>query len=226
MNGNRAKCRGFTVIELMMGMTITTLVVGAVSAFSLALSEGWRQSGSAQRSLVFSGQQCLARMTRIVQTSRAVADVQSGKMNGTIRSPACAVLWLGDANRDGKVQFSEIGLIEHNVTISSAHPAQTLDYYTVCWPAGLSAQQIAAADFTADWNDLLASTASGEFKALAYVTSRPLGRDVTGAKFTYVPTDAANAQPRLDFKIDFGSGAAEQRLEGSAALRAAAAAVP
>src|SRR5437867_13274754 len=42
--------RGFTLVELMIGMIVTALVTGAAAALLSAVAQGWKQSGESSNS--------------------------------------------------------------------------------------------------------------------------------------------------------------------------------
>ena len=102
--------RGFTVFELMLGMIVTSLVLGASAALLSAVAQGWTQSESAGN-----GSNRVAmthiRLQRVLRAAKQLGACRPGSIEGT--DSAALLIWKGDANLDNKVQFSELALLEH-----------------------------------------------------------------------------------------------------------------
>lgn len=213
------------MVELIMGLVITTLVVGALAAVSLAVSSGWKQmfppvntSSSAPapvaaQSPSVSAIQAMLRMQNVLRQARLVAFVRGGSITGSATPGAAVVLWKGDDNADGLIQFSEVTLIEHNV------PDKALNLYTVQFPREWSEADKAAHDFTVAYSLLSSASAPQDFKALQYVQARPLARDVTGATIS-VQDAGGGPRPCVQFSLKLMRGVTSIVQEGSATLRA------
>lgn len=216
------KPRGFTLVELTMGLVITTMVMGALAAFSYAMSTAWRASDSAQ-SLFVTGNQAVARIQSIVRSSKKIGLVRTGSLSDPNARAACAMLWRKDSNADNKIQFSEIALLSYE--------NNNLYYYDVQFPATMTQAQRDAVDtavgvVSADLND---STAPEDFKSLSYVVGNPvigkkiIGADdlkVTGAQFATISN--STMRPCLEFALQLSKGSAKSTyLYGIAAVRSA-----
>src|SRR5262245_42961476 len=89
--------RGFTMVELCMGLVVLGIVMSALAAFSYAMSETWQASDTAQ-SLYVTGNQSVARLQNIIRSSKKIGLVRTGSLDGSSTSKACVVLWRSDAD--------------------------------------------------------------------------------------------------------------------------------
>src|SRR3954469_25756060 len=133
MTRRRNNATAFTFVELMLGLVVTTLVVAALSAMMTAVGRGWTASDAVKSNSNFTTQS-LTRLKQALRAAKQIGRVRYGSLDGLAAQPACAMLWRGDFAPDGvtidaKVQFSELGLIEHYVGVDAAH--SELRYYKV-----------------------------------------------------------------------------------------------
>jgi prepilin-type N-terminal cleavage/methylation domain-containing protein len=161
-----ARRPGFTLVELMMGLVITSLVMGALAALSFAMSRAWSQSESGQSSSI-SSHQAAIRLQNFLRQAKLVGLVRAGSTNGSMSPGGCAMLWLRDDNADGKVQLTEIGLIEHDLT------QKRVKLYQVKVPSGMTADAYNTANPVTSVA-VTDSAAPENFKALATVWAQPL----------------------------------------------------
>src|SRR5438874_1445919 len=101
--------RGFTFVELMMGLVITSLVLGALSAFTYAMTAAWKQSDSLQLTHMGSNQ-ATVRIQNVIQQAKLIGLVRPGSLTGT-GTAAAMMYWANDNSADGKIQFAEMGLL-------------------------------------------------------------------------------------------------------------------
>lgn len=205
--------RGFTLIEMSLGITITAMVMAAVATMTFAVSTQW-QSDQVAQSINVQSTQAEARVQRIIRQAKLTGLVRTG---GSILYPsntvACVMFWLNDANDDNKIQFSEMGLLQFDKTNSK------LLLYSVVWPAGWTAAQKTAADTNMSKTDLTSTTAPEDFKALQYVTSSVLTKNVTGVSLGVGSAGSTTQRPKLDVILKLKVGAVEKIEYFSAVLR-------
>jgi prepilin-type N-terminal cleavage/methylation domain-containing protein len=195
---------GFTLVELMIGMLVTSLVVGATAALMSAVAQGWTQSESVGNS---SNRVAMThiRLQRILRSARQLGAYRTGSIEGT--SSASVLIWKGDANLDGKIQFSEIALLEFDPSDGK------LRYYEVNYPGEWTEAQKAAAD-TPDMDDdeIYDRDAQPDpidsFKAAAYVPSPDhamvLAQGISGAEF-HKYDSSSTTRPRFEYLLNFTS---------------------
>ena len=200
----RTARRGFTLVELCMGLVVTMLVAGALSAFAYATGEGWAHSESSQ-SLFVAGNQVTARIQKIISLSRQVGLVRLGSADGSATG-AAIMLWKADTNNDSKISFSEVALIQHNTSTGE------LWYYEANPPT-------AADDWLASTNFITNSSAPETFKALTYVSGKKLAKNVRGAQFVVMNSGSHSQRPIFEFTLNFTRGTFASTLYGTATVR-------
>src|SRR3954453_19167418 len=99
------RLRGFTLVELCLGLVVVAMVMSAVAAFALAVSNCWKFSDASQSALL-TGNQALARLQRHLHDAK--------RTGYCTRRQATLVYWQADANGDGQMQFSELAMITYN----------------------------------------------------------------------------------------------------------------
>ena len=97
--------RAFTLIELCLGLVVVAMVMTALAAFALAVSNCWKYSDSSQGSML-TGNQAVARLQHRLHDAKRVGYYRT--------SPQALVYWQADANADDKMQFSELAMIAFN----------------------------------------------------------------------------------------------------------------
>jgi hypothetical protein len=205
--------RAFTLFELMIGMLVTSLVVGAAAALMSAVAQGWTQSeasgyGSNRVTMTH------VRLQRILRAAKQLGAVRSGAIEGT--SPADILIWKEDTNLDNKVQFSELALLEHT-------PADgKLRYYEVNYPSSWTNAQKTAADTPSLADDDIYNDASiDSFKSAAYVESTVLAEHISGAEFSKYDS-SSSIRPRFEYLLNFNASGVSETEYGSVSSRAAA----
>lgn len=103
---------GFTVVELCLAIVITSLVAGALTAFSLAMLSAWKHAEQTQ-ALTLTGNQVVLRIQNELRSARLIGACRAGSSDGSAPG-AAVVLWKQDFNGDGKIQASEMEMIVHD----------------------------------------------------------------------------------------------------------------
>jgi type II secretory pathway component PulJ len=198
----RRRGAGFTLFELMIGMLVTSMVVGAAAALMTAVAQGWTQSesvGNSSNRVVMTH----LRLQRILRSAKQLGAYRAGALEGT--SSASVLIWKDDANLDGKIQFSEIALLEFSPSDGK------LRYYEVNYPAGWTDAQKTAADTPAQDDDEIYDRDSqpdpiDSFKSAAYVPDADhamvLAAGISGAEF-HKYDSTSTTRPRFEYLLNF-----------------------
>jgi type II secretory pathway component PulJ len=205
--------RGFTLVELMISSTLVMLVLSSVVAISYAVTEGWQATENAQL-LQVSTYQASAQVYKLLRSANyvgiATADNQQVVTAGTVSSAAGAgaeaIFWTDDAGADGKIQASEITLIEHNLG------DQTLKLYQIPKTASNATVRFLTAD-------LSTSAKLSAFKNCPNVTSRLLASGMSSAAFRVYYTNDNNNRQSVDFQFTIGRDKQTRSEFGTAVLR-------
>jgi hypothetical protein len=212
----RAGSRAFTFVELVLGMAVTALCLCATAAVMAAVGAGWKQQGVSQGTFLVN-RQAVMRVQDLVRPAKLIGLVRTGTLASNSSNAACVMLWKSDTSggaADRQIQFSEIALLQHD------RSTNTLKYYSVKYPASLTAAQIAALEKTYKYSDLTSSNAPEDFKALNYVTGQTVATNVTGATF-YVsqPLGQSSQLPTFEFQLAVTRDGKGSEVDGSVALR-------
>jgi type II secretory pathway pseudopilin PulG len=198
----RRACLGFTLVELILGMLVTTLVMGTMAAFMSAVGRGWTASESTQATTNITAQAHL-RIQRLLREARQIGAVRTGALDGSATSNAAVLYWKGDANSDNKIQLSELALLEYH---PSADPkdALTLRLYQAVLPSGTPDTTIT------DDNEIFTDAEIDTFRNLSFVkdTYTIVARKVNGVEF-HKDDATTQIRPTLDYLIVFPSGETE-----------------
>lgn len=208
--------RAFTFPELVLGMAVTILAMGAMASVMAAVSSGWKQQGITQTTYL-TNRQAVVRVQNLISSAKLIGLVREGSLSSNTSNAACAMLWKSDSyngSPDRSIQFSEIGLLIHD------RSSKQLKYYAVSFPSTLSAVQIAALNPTYKYTDLTSSSAPEDFKSLNYVTGQTVATNVTGATFyANQPLGQSSQLPTFEFQLAFTRNGNTSQVYGSTALR-------
>jgi hypothetical protein len=201
------RCAAFTFVELCMGLLVTTLVLGALASFALAMASAWKHAEQS-RSLNIRGQQTVLRLADMLHTAKLLGPSHSGSLNNPLTG-AAVIFWTQDSNGDGLIQGNEVAMIEHDTT------SNRLVLYS-----GTAAE-------TSTWSYLSVfsdPTVLDNFKVNRTPTT--IANGVEGALFQLSGTSSTTAKPSLSFALKLrrdGIDGGAQRLVmqyGTATLRA------
>jgi hypothetical protein len=176
------KCRrGLTQIELLLGLVITVMTVGALGAFMASTAQAWRSAEQVQNAQTLN-LQVSNRIQNTVRTSKYLG------YGGATADGQGLLFWRDDTNADGRMQLSEIGLLSYKAS------NQKLTLYTVRSTSPTAATLCSVTDID-DANDV------ANFKLLANLQSQELLKDVSGVTFqTRNPTDGRQ-RPSLKYQV-------------------------
>lgn len=139
MGGVRGLARGMTLVELMLGLAITTVIGGAIVAMLFAVSRG-ADEDTDLRSLVARGKRVHAASTAALRGSRELLDIDSQRL----------VLWYRDADDDGRIDADELRAIDYAADASELRWYEPTDTVP-------DAEHEASADFLAVVDGLIES---------------------------------------------------------------------
>jgi len=179
-----------------MGLVVFTLVLGAVAGLAVAVGDGWQATEGAQ-ALETASRQAAAQLERTLRAARYVGAASAGRV----------AFWVGDANADGKMQLSEIGLIEHDAA------ASRLVLYTVAGTSSMAALVCTAGDIGSTQD-------AATFKAIPGCTGRAMAANVSAASFALYNAGSTTQSPVVEFVLTFARGGQAWTRYGAATLRA------
>jgi hypothetical protein len=197
----------------MIGMTVTAMVMVALSAACLAVGEAWRESDYS-RSAATKTSATTSALRLALRDARYVGYVVTGDLAASPATNASVFYWRADdfdltpsdttdAVADDKVELGEMGLIEFDPATKSI-----VQYRVKASDQMATAAQRAAASVLLAKTDVLTNpAAASEFKA--YLTNSgvgvvtPLLRNVSAATFAVVRgnDDSATARPVVAYEL-------------------------
>jgi prepilin-type N-terminal cleavage/methylation domain-containing protein len=187
--------RGFTLMELLFGMMITSLVAMATAAICLSFAQDFEQADVSQ-SVDMQASLMTVRLESILRQSKEIGLVRAGSLDGSASKAAAVMVWLNNNTAPtGSMQLSEIGLIQHDPTTSKVY------LYRAVFPSSMTSQQIALVNLSYSYASICASTAPEDFKALPYVTAEPIAHNVTGLRVDAQNVATWPLKPTVDFAM-------------------------
>lgn len=169
--------RGFTLLELLIGMVITAMVLTALATVTYAVSVNWKTAEAVEASYM-AGAQVNARLGQHLRSAATLGAIRNGTLNGN-GSSAALFFWKGDdtstahPNGDGNIQYAEIALLEHDIASEELRLYTVTDFDTWSTAAKTAADAIAGSAY------INAASNMNDFKG-ACVGHRVLLRNVTG----------------------------------------------
>lgn len=206
-----------TLIELSIGMVITTMVMGALSALWFAMGRSWQTTGSATGAGLTASVTAM-RLEQRLRTSRYVFQYASGSVTTTPGTPARVFYWKADnwsGSADGIVQLGEMALIEHDAT------AKRLYLYEPIASTAMTAAQLTAAGTAATTIDMTDSSSPTNFKALSFVKKSVISEAVVAAALN-MPAQTTNSRPLIEYTLKIKRPEGSFLFYGACAQRASA----
>jgi hypothetical protein len=209
-----------TLVEMSIGLVITALVVGALSALWYAVADTWQRSSSSQN-LALTANQAMTRLETTLKQSKYVCRMDAGSLDGSASSPASVFVWKTDswtgtptATEDGQVQVAELMVIEHDPAAKRIYVYQPISI------ASMSASQRMAASTVWVWDDLRKGGTVSTFKKLDYVKKTVMSECIAGMVVS-APATTTGGRPIVEFTLSVTRPQGSLLVYGSAALRAA-----
>ncbi len=227
---------GFTLIELTLGLIITSLVLGALTAFCASMARSMSDADGSQ-TIFLAGTQASKRLEDIVKHARYINLVRPGSTTSSTNPHAGVLLWKNDAGQNsGVMDYEEMAWIEQN-------PSYPLNG-SVSTPALVLYESIPTSQMTATQQFILmllnsrsafnsyrltgamagASSFPEIFKSLDFVKPKVIARNVSAAAFNATIPLSSSQAPSLEFKLVFMMNGFTEMKYGSASLRSPGAA--
>lgn len=208
--------RGFTLAELMMGMGIMAILIGALAGIVRAVADGWSSTENVQAIQVAArqgGMQLYRMLSGAKFVGLAVDDDwtinSSGVKVASGGAAAQLMYWKHDNTMEyGKIQAEELALIEHD------RANKRLVLYELS-PTASSLVRKTAYTGTAITHSPDAAT----FKALPGITSRALATGVTQVSFEAIYKGSTSQRQMVEFVLTFERGGQVRTEYGTVVLR-------
>jgi hypothetical protein len=167
-------------------MLVTAMVMSAVAAFALAVSNCWKYSDSSQ-AMALTGNQAVARIQRYLLDARRLGCCQTAE-------PA-VVYWQSDSNGDGLMQFSELAMLRYD------GPNRTFEFRRATLAPGSPDADVSYAELTA---------AGVVPRVLASSTPTPLLRNVAAAQIAVDHANDPVLAPTVQVMLTFSAPSPSQ----------------
>jgi len=202
-----------TLVELIMGLAITTMVVGALAGFSVAVSSAWKQQETGT-ALQMGSSQAMARIQQIVREAKFVGYVSQGSLDPSNAPPltasAALIFWKSD-DGDGLIQLGELALLEHDSGEIKLYEAPATNV--------LAGAQLLLAILPIPSIDLLGINSITDLKSWAiFQDAKTIAAHVTGAEFAVAPGNASE-RPTFKFTLKFDRDGESTLRTATASLR-------
>jgi hypothetical protein len=204
---------GMTLVELSIGLVVTTIVMGALFALWFGVANAWNTSTSSQ-GVALTGNLAASRLESTFRAAKFLCQYTVGSADGTTSPAGSVFFWKSDAwTADGAVQIAELALVEHDPV------AKRLYLYEALPTTSMSADQQTRASLRVTWAEVVASGAPATFKGYDFVQKKVLSEAVTGAAFN-CPSPKPGSRPSLEFTLTISRPGGNMLVYGGAALRA------
>jgi len=201
---------GFTLVELLMGLLVVAIIMGALAGLAVAMSNGWKAT-EAQDNLQVARRQTSTQMYHNIRSARFVGATSGDNSNSSGGSQpgkgAVIIFWKGDPNNTSKTMYAyQVAVIEHDISTA------TLKLYQLPQTANGAMTEFKDCDVD-DSSD------AEKFKQMFGVTSQVIGRNVSSVSFKLLPVSSTRQTQSLEFQIKYKSGEQEQLEYGTATVR-------
>ena len=206
---------GFTLVELMMGLLVMSIIFAALAGLALAMSNGWSATSS-QDSLQVARRQTSTQMYYNVRSAKFIGAATADNSNtsgGSTTQGAVVIFWKGDKDPGTVMYAYQIAVIEHDIATS------TLRLWQLPQTASGAMTEFKGCDVD-DSSDV------DKFKKMNGVTCQVIGRNVSSVSFKMLPVTSTRQSQMLEFQIRYKSGEQEQLEYGTATVRVPQAPVP
>ena len=103
----RSRIGAFTAMELLMALSICSLVMLALSAILASVAQGWTHSENSQ-GYVMAESTGMMRIERVLRNCVLTAAHSAGAIDGD-DAPAYLVMWMGDTQANDRIELGEVG---------------------------------------------------------------------------------------------------------------------
>jgi prepilin-type N-terminal cleavage/methylation domain-containing protein len=211
-----AKRRGFTFVELLMGLVITAFIMAGLAAIMSSVADAWEE-GRITQSTQLQANLIDQRLQRILSSAKYVVLPASGTSGSVI-------FWANDdLIADSTVEAGELGLIEVDSSTNS------LNLWEAIPSSSMTPAQLSAAETELNWASLQTVTAA-ELKSWSYMQCTTLGGpgssgnvnalQVTGSSFYAANLTSTSQLPLVEYSLTFQKNGQDVTLYGTTTLRA------
>ncbi len=198
----KTRACGFTLVELLIGVSITSMVGLTVAGASMVLSNAHLQSEQYYDCLQ-SGRVAMRWIESDIRRSSLVTGIQGGLM-----------LWEGDTNGDEQINLSELTLITHDPNSGELMRSRAV------FPAGMTSQEVTAINPQFPLHQLVesADAMASWIASNAYVETMTLASNIKMIKIQ--PAQTPPMTTRLNIVLIATQGEEQMALGSAACLRA------
>ena len=213
INPRRRPRAAMTLVELSMGLVVTSMVMAALASFWFAVARTWNSSSAQSASL--GGNLAAIRMENAIRQAKYLIQYRAGSVDGAASPTARLFYWAADnwpSARDEAPQLAELALIEHDAVGKRLYL-----YQAIPW-ASMSTDQRNRAGGVPSWTELSQTGTADTFKTYDFVTKTVFAEGVAGAMF-YVPPESSTTRQMLEHAITTQRGNQNSVEYGTASLR-------
>ncbi|MCE5276648.1 MAG: prepilin-type N-terminal cleavage/methylation domain-containing protein [Planctomycetaceae bacterium] len=193
--------RGFTLAELILALATTAMVATAVAAMSVALSNAG-QSSRDQQLCMQEARVAMRQLEDVTRKAKLITACDSRRV----------ALWMSDANNDGQINMTEMGVIEWNSASGEVR------LYRIVYPASWGQWLQTYMDYTVDLFYFVGiNNATANVTSSYYAQSTLLASNVSSFKVS--PSPAPPASNLLSIEMTLGSGAETTTLRTAVQIR-------
>jgi prepilin-type N-terminal cleavage/methylation domain-containing protein len=156
--------RGLTLAELIIGLSVMSILLLALSAFTMAVGHAWTYSNQVGKSQLSSTRSSV-QLDQLLRNSLSVVQVKNSE---TTTDTAHLFFWQADNNggaMDGAAQLGEMALLEYEPS------SKTLWYYAAKPGASMTTAEQAEAS-TSSWGNMTDPAIVGYFKQRTFLAAR------------------------------------------------------
>src|SRR6266581_876737 len=201
--------RGFTLVELSMGLLVMSIIFAAMAGLAVAMSSGWKATET-QDNLQVARRQTSTAMYYNIRSAKfigATAADNSNSSGGSVTGQGAVVMfWKGDKDPGTTMYAYQIAVIEHDI------PTSTLRLWQLPQTTNGAMTEFKNCDVD-DSGDV------DKFKQMSGVTCQIIGRNVGSVSFKMLPVSSTRTSQALEFQIRYKSGEQEQLEYGTATVR-------
>src|SRR5947199_1474276 len=110
---------GFTIVELMMGLLVVSIVLAALAGLALAMSNGW-QATQTQDNLQIARRQTSTQLYYKLHSAKYIGMAASDNSNSSggsvLGKGAALIFWKGETNPGTTMYAYQLAVIEHDMT--------------------------------------------------------------------------------------------------------------
>jgi hypothetical protein len=187
----------FTVLEMILAISISSVVLAAMATMTLSVSRGWTALDGTQ-SLQIQSALSYNRIRYHLSSAQYIGGVVPGSMTPTPTTAGSVFYWAYDGLNgvsDGKPEVGEMALIQHDTTTNTIWLYQPIAY------SSMTTTQQTSANVVISYASMIDPTWPATFKALSYVTKTALARNVQGAIFNAMWLTSTAQRPAVEFTL-------------------------